>query len=128
MKGEELIVPNKQLTTMQVHNYGTIQQRRFKLNFGVIYECSLEQLQSVSSIVQSIIDEHPHLSSNWINMVGLGGSSIDYELDYEMNSADYATCLRYQEELLLQLIEKFREKQIEFAYPTQTVYVAQNDK
>ena len=53
--GEEIIIPNTDLTGSRIRNYKRMKQRRVTLHFGVIYETDSEQLSAIPSIVEKIV-------------------------------------------------------------------------
>jgi len=52
-----------------------------------------------------------------------GDSSLNFEVMYHVDSAEYNDYMDIQQEINLQLKEQFEKEGIEFAYPTQTIFV-----
>jgi len=55
--------------------------------------------------------------------VQFGGSSLDFEVVYWMLDPDFIAFRDAQQAINYQLFERFTEEGIEFAYPTQTLFV-----
>ncbi|GAB6171767.1 hypothetical protein JCM15765_12450 [Paradesulfitobacterium aromaticivorans] len=55
LSGEQLVFSNKDLTNSRVRNYKRMSQRRVVFNLGVAYETSLEHLQEIPGILETII-------------------------------------------------------------------------
>ena len=53
-----------------------------------------------------------------------GDFALIFEIVYYVLSADYAQYMDVQQAINLRIYEDFEENDIEFAYPTQTVYVS----
>ena len=52
-----------------------------------------------------------------------GDFSLNFEFVYYVLSADYTTYMSIQQNINLQIFEKFTENGIEFAYPSQTLFL-----
>jgi len=52
-----------------------------------------------------------------------GDSSLNFEVRYTVSSSDYTLYLDIQQEVNIALKEKFEQEGIEFAYPTQTIFL-----
>jgi small-conductance mechanosensitive channel len=124
--GEQLIFSNTDLTNSRVRNYKRMQTRRVVFSFGVVYETPLARLKQIPAIVKEIIDalggdavfDRAHFQK-------YGNFSLDFEAVYIAQTADYNRYMDLQQEVNLALFERFRKEKIEFAYPTQVVYVNQ---
>jgi small-conductance mechanosensitive channel len=53
-----------------------------------------------------------------------GAYSLKFEIVYYVLNSDYAVYMDVQQQINLALYERFPQEGIEFAYPTQTVFVA----
>jgi len=124
--GEQLIFSNTDLTNSRVRNYKRMQTRRVVFSFGVVYETPLARLKQIPAIVKEIIDalggdavfDRAHFQK-------YGNFSLDFEAVYIAQTADYNRYMDLQQAINLALFERFRKEKIEFAYPTQVVYVNQ---
>ncbi len=54
---------------------------------------------------------------------GFGPSSLDVEIVYIVNSADYLVHMDTRQSIFLAVYREFNARGIDFAYPTQTVHV-----
>jgi len=121
--GEEIIVANKDLTDSRVKNYGRVQVRRNKFMFGVTYQTSVGQLRKIPDIVKEIIDDIKLTELNRVHFKEFGDFSLNFEVMYSVDSPDYTIYLDVQQEFNLALLERFEKEGIEFAYPTQTIFM-----
>jgi len=55
-----------------------------------------------------------------------GDYALQFETVYYVLSADYNIYMDIQQEIYLAIHEAFEQESIDFAYPTQTLYVAQS--
>ena len=52
-----------------------------------------------------------------------GDSSLDFEFAYYVNGADYSKYMDILQAIILAIFETFEREKIEFAYPSQTLFV-----
>ncbi|NPV02789.1 MAG: mechanosensitive ion channel family protein [Brevinematales bacterium] len=124
--GEQLIFSNTDLTNSRVRNYKRMQTRRVVFSFGVVYQTPLAQIKMIPSIVKEIIDSlGGEAVFDRAHFQKYGNSSLDFEAVYIAQTADYNRYMDLQQEINLALFERFAKEKIEFAYPTQVVYVNQ---
>lgn len=131
LSGEQLICSNKNLTDSRVHNYGRMVQRRIVFKFGVAYQTPVRLLKEIPGIVRNIIEQSQVVRFDRGHFMNLGNSTLDFEFVYYILTDDYTVFMNAQQEILLAVFETFESKEIEFAYPTQTLFLEQqkvNDK
>lgn len=122
--GEEIIFPNTYLVTGQIHNYKRMEERRILFTIGVTYDTTPEQLKDIPQIIQDIIEAQPHARFNRAHFKDFGPSSLDFEIVYYVLTPDYTVYMDTQQAIKMALVYAFAERQIEFAFPTQTIIVA----
>ncbi|MFH2020161.1 MAG: mechanosensitive ion channel family protein [archaeon] len=121
LKGHELIVSNRELTTSRIHNYKRLEKRRVVLNFGVEYSTPTTKLKRINDIVAKIIKKHKNLTFDRTHFKEFGISSLNFEAVYFINSSAYIDHADTLQEINFELKDAFEKEKIEFAYPTQTV-------
>lgn len=123
LNGEQLIVSNSNLVNTRVHNFKRMERRRVVFMFGVLYETSLEKLKKIPALVKSIIEENELTTFDRSHFKSFGNFSLDFENVYFISNSDYITYMDIQQNINFKLSEEFAREGIEFAYPTQTLYV-----
>ncbi|MDP2735955.1 MAG: mechanosensitive ion channel family protein [bacterium] len=123
LQGQELIIPNKDLTGSRVNNYRKLEKRRVAFPFGVTYETKAEKVRAIPGIVQEIFKGIELADLDRAHFKEFGPSSLNFEVVYYANTKEYNVFMDMQQEINLQLKERLEKEGIEFAYPTQTVYV-----
>lgn len=123
LTGEQLVCSNTDLTNSRLHNYKRMMERRVILSFGVVYHTSAGVLKKIPSIVKEIIESEDKTRFDRAHFKGFGGSSLDFEVVYFVLSPEYNIYMDIQERINIRLFEIFEQERIEFAYPTQTLYV-----
>lgn len=123
LQGEELIMPNSELTKASVQNFGLMRRRRIVFNLGVIYDTPAEKLKRIPDMIRKIIEAQAETEVDRVHFKSFGDSSLIYEIVYYVGTGDYNKYMDIQQAINLAIIDKFEEKKIEIAYPTRTVYV-----
>jgi len=125
LQGEEVIISNAELTKSRVQNFKKLKERRVVVRPGVLYETKHELLKEIPTLLQKAVDATEKTRFDRANLAEYGDSAIVFELVYYVLSGDYKEYMNLNEKILLAVKEAFDKKGIEFAYPTQTVYVRQ---
>ncbi|HVW96218.1 MAG TPA: mechanosensitive ion channel family protein [Mucilaginibacter sp.] len=123
LNGEQLICSNTYLTNAQVHNFKRMEQRRIVFKLGVTYQTPYEKLNKIPEIVKGIIEGRELVRFDRAHFSSFGASSLDFEFVYYVESSDYTIYMDKQQEIYLAIYAAFEEEEIEFAYPTQTLYL-----
>lgn len=121
--GQEVIIPNKKLTSSRINNYKKMERRRVQFNFGLIYDTSAEKLEEAISITKDVINKIDLTELDRVHFKEYGDFSLNFEVVYYVNTPDYNKYMDIQQEINLTLKKRFEKKGISFAYPTQTVIV-----
>ncbi len=122
LQGEELVVSNAELTTARVQNFKKMQQRRVVMQFGITYETPQERVKEVPGIVTRIFEALDGGRLDRVHFVSFGDSALVFEVVYYVESSDYTDYLNIQQAFNFDLMERFAEVEIDFAYPTQMIY------
>jgi small-conductance mechanosensitive channel len=125
--GEQLICSNTDLTNSRVHNYKRMQERRVVFGFGVIYDTAAAQLEKIPAIVKTIIESMPDSRFDRAHFKSFGSSSLDFEVVYYLLTPDFNKYMDIQQSINLQIFQRFEKEKIEFAFPTQTLIMRQNN-
>lgn len=123
LSGELLIFANHDLVNSRVRNYKTLQERRIVFRFGVTYETPVEKLERIPALVRSVFDSLGNVRLDRVHFAQLGDFSLNYEVVYYVLSGDYTRYMDVQQDLNLILMQKLEQEEIDFAYPTQSLYV-----
>jgi small-conductance mechanosensitive channel len=122
LSGEQLICSNTYLTNAQVHNYKRMEKRRVVFNLGVTYQTETEKIKMIPHKVQEIIESKTEVLFDRGHFSGFGNFSLDFEFVYYVLSAEYNIYMDKQQEIYFDILSRFEEEKIEFAYPTQTIF------
>jgi len=121
--GEQLIFSNSDLTSARIKNYKRMEKRRIVFKLGVTYQTTSQQMKLVPGIIKNIIDDIEATVFDRAHFFSFGAFSLDIEVVYYVLSSDYNRYMDIQQEINLKIKEKFEAEKIEFAYPTQTLFM-----
>ena len=124
--GELRIIGNTQLLAQEVTNFAGRQMFRFHLIVGVIYQTDPDVLAGIPRLMEAEVDKAGHRFVRAAFRT-FGPSSIDFDFLFEVDSGEPLEAHAAQEQIALGLLRTFRERGIEFAYPTQTTFTAAPD-
>jgi small-conductance mechanosensitive channel len=122
--GELLVFSNTDLTNSRVHNFKKMERRRVVFKLGVIYQTPFEKLKAIPQMVKDIIAGQEDAAFDRGHFASYGDSSLDFEFVYYVTGADYAKYMDIQQAINLAIFEAFEKEGIEFAYPSQTLFVS----
>jgi small-conductance mechanosensitive channel len=121
--GQEIVISNQELTSTRINNYKKMDKRRIHFTFGVVYQTSTEKLKRVLEIVKEVFDTIELVDLDRIHFKEFGNFSLNFEVAYYVATGDYNKYMDTQQEINFGLKERFEKEGIEFAYPTQTIFV-----
>ncbi|MEO1076524.1 MAG: mechanosensitive ion channel family protein [Bacteroidota bacterium] len=123
LSGEQLIFANSDLVKSRVRNFKRMEERRIVFSFGVTYQTTAAQLEAIPEWVRAIAEAEPHVRFDRAHFKQFGASSLDFEVVYYVTDPDFAVYMDRQQAINLAIVRKFEDEGIDFAYPTQTLYL-----
>jgi len=124
VSGEQIIFSNKDLTDSRVRNYKRMLRRRILFKIGVTYQTTPEQLKKIPEIIKQAIKSKEKATFDRSHFSGFGDFRLEFETVYYIDVPDYYLYMDIQQSIYLEIFETFAKENIEFAYPTQTLFAA----
>ncbi|WOR14611.1 mechanosensitive ion channel [Hyphomonas sp. FCG-A18] len=121
--GEQLIISNTNLLDYEIHNMTRMARRRIETEFGVIYQTDPDVADRIPGIVAEMFKDLQGVDFDRCGMSSFGPSSLDYSLVFFSLNPEFNRSMAARSRVLLALYRTFKEQGIEFAYPTQTLYI-----
>lgn len=121
--GEEIVMSNRDLTSAVVKNYKRMRRRRAQFSFGVTYETPTRKLKKVLKIIEDIFKKIDIAELDRVHFKEFGDFSLNFEVVYYINTKDYKKYMDIQQDIGFRLKDAFEKHGIEFAYPTQTIFL-----
>ena len=125
--GEQLIFSNSDLTSSRIKNYKRMRERRIVFSIGVVYQTPVEQVKAISPMIKRVVDEHEYARFDRAHFKSFGDFALIYEVVYYVLRPDYNTYMDVQQSMNFRLMEEFEKAGLEFAYPTQQLFVTRTE-
>ena len=121
--GEQLIFSNSDLTNSRIRNYKRMEKRRVVFSLGVIYQTTSELLKEIPGIIREAIESIEGTGFDRAHFASYGDFSLNFEAVYYVLSGDYGKYMDIQQAINFAIKEEFEKRGIEFAYPTQSLFI-----
>jgi len=123
ISGEQLVFSNNDLLTSRIRNFGRMNERRVVFTLGVTYQTPAEKLERIPGLIREAVEAEEHVRFDRSHFANYGDSSLNFETVYYVESSDYAQHMDILQAVNLALYRRFEQEGIEFAYPTQTLFL-----
>jgi small-conductance mechanosensitive channel len=124
LSGEQLVFSNADLLGSRIRNYGRMYERRVVFGIGVTYQTPREKLERIPAIIRAAVETQEQTRFDRSHFQKYGDFALQFETVYYVLTPDYNTYMDRQQAINLAIHAAFEKERIEFAYPTQTVFVA----
>lgn len=121
-------VPNGELSSLTIENFAHRDRFWFHPTLNLRYETTPDQLRYLLVELRAMLYAHPKVSPDpaRVRFVGLGAFSLDLDIFAYVNARDSSEFLEIQEDLLLRILEIVKRSGTDFAFPSQTLYMARD--
>lgn len=120
-------IPNDIMADRVVTNVSNANKRRIDMTFGVTYDTSDEKLNRAMEILKEIMASREDIYNDYYTFVEtLDSSSINIRLLGYVKTKSYDNFARVRGEIYLEAVKRFRAENIDFAFPSTTIYMAKN--
>jgi MscS family membrane protein len=149
VQGHQIIIPNDEAARIEVENIGRRPNIRRDLNVTITYDTPPEKIARAVEILQEILavpqtspgeasDEgrtpHPNEAVNQqgfpprVYFSDLNADSLNLLVVYWFHPPDHWLALEFAHRVNMQIMERFNAEGIDFAFPSQTLYLAGDSK
>lgn len=120
-----ITLPNSVLTTTNIDNMGARQYRRMKTMLGLTYSTPPEKIDAFCEGIRTLIQLHPYMRKDYYQVYfnQYSAASLDILVYVFWQTPDWDTELRERHRFLLDILRLAKQLEVEFAYPTQTIYL-----
>lgn len=125
LSGEQLVIANSDLLSSRIRNFKRMEERRIAFEVGVVYGTGSDKLAEVPEIIRAAVESRENARFDRSHFKAFGNSALLFETVYYMTVPDYSAYMDTQQAINLELYQRFEDKGLEFAFPTQTLFVHQ---
>lgn len=122
LTGEQVVLSNSDMLQSRIRNFRRQRERRVAFTVGVIYQTPPDVLERLPQEIEQIVTAIPHTRFERCHLRNLGAYSIDFETVYWVLVPEFVTYMDVQQRIHLALLRRFAALNVEFAYPTQTMF------
>ena len=98
--------------------------RRVKINIGLTYSTSVDQIKNIVNDIQKLVDDHEQTNQDGkVRFLNFGDSSLDVMVLYFVRSNEWDNLVDTQQEINFKIIEIVKKHGSDFAYPTTSVFL-----
>jgi small-conductance mechanosensitive channel len=123
LSGEQIIVPNTDLTKGRVRNYKRQAERRVSIVTPVHYDTPLELIERVPAILRELVTAEQLTRFDRSHLRAYAESALEYETVYFVLSADFNLHMDIQQRILTGTLRRFAAEGIALAFPAERRFV-----
>jgi small-conductance mechanosensitive channel len=131
LTGHVVTIPNEKIATDSVENIARRPSIRRLANITVTYDTPLDKVQKAVEIIREILDNHEGMDPDFPPRVyfnEFNADSLNVLMVYWYFPPDYWAYLEFSQRVNMEIMRRFEEEGIEFAFPTTTTYLAHDDR
>lgn len=121
-------IPNSIVAKEKIDNLGVRPSRRVRHILGVTYDTPAEKLEEFCNNLRYVIAQEEKVDKERIQVAfhGYGDSSLNILVNFHLNVGTLEDELIYQQKVLLDILALSKQMQVDFAFPTRTLFVQNN--
>ncbi len=127
LDGHLVSIPNGELANKAIWNIGKRPHIRRLFSITVTYDTPPVKMREAKQILEDILKDHEGMHADFPPRVyfnDFNDASLGFMLIYWYHPADYWAFMAFSERVNMAILERFNDAGIEFAFPTQTLYLA----
>ena len=126
LDGHLVTVPNGEMANQMIQNIGKRPFIKRVMNVSITYDTPPEKVQQAIDILKELLNNHEGMEEDYPPRVYFNDfkdCSLNILAIYWYHPPAYWDFLAHAEQVNMELLKRYNEAGIEFAFPTQTVYV-----
>ena len=122
LDGTMVVIPNSKIADTILENISKEQARKVKITLGVTYDTTNKKMEQAKRIIEDVIRENEDTKDeSLVSFFNFGDSALEILVIYWIRNFD--NILGARDHVNMEIKKRFEKARIEFAYPTQTVFV-----
>jgi MscS family membrane protein len=131
LTGHLVTIPNEKVVNSGLENIGKRPHIRWLTNITITYDTPPDRVEKAVSIISKILDNHEGMVPDFPPRVYFNGFN-DWSLNIMViawyHPANYWNMQEWLQRTCLEILRRFNDEGIDFAFPSRTTYLANDDK
>lgn len=132
LDGHQVTVPNEKIAQSMIENLGRRPFIRRTSNITITYDSGPEKAEKAVTLIKEILTSIPEISSDAnypprVYFDEFNDCSLNIYMSYWVRPVDFWFAKETHQRINLEMMRRFRDAGIEFAFPTQTLYIKKDD-
>jgi MscS family membrane protein len=131
LTGHLVTIPNEKVVNSGLENIGKRPHIRWLTNITITYDTPPNKVEKAVSIINEILDNHEGMHPDFPPRVYFNGFN-DWSLNIMViawyHPANYWDMQEWLQRTCLEILRRFNDEDIDFAFPSSTIYLANDDK
>lgn len=129
--GHLISIPNEKMASVSLENIAQRPSIRRLTNITITYDTPPDKVDRAVSIIKDILKDHEGMHPDYpprVYFSEFNDTSLNIMMIYWYHPPDYWNFMAFSEDINLQIMRAYEAEGIEFAFPTTTTYLAQDDR
>jgi MscS family membrane protein len=131
LTGHLVTIPNEKIVNSGLENIGKRPHIRWHTNITITYDTPPDRVEKAVAIIREILDQHEGMHPDFPPRVYFNGFN-DWSLNIMViawyHPADYWAMQEWLQPTCLEILKRFNAEGIDFAFPSRTLYLTNDDK
>lgn len=132
LDGHYVTIPNSVVTNEATENISRRPNIKRNVSVTVEYSTPIDKIQKGVDIIRKMLDDRkdsfPANLPGRVHFKEMNSDNLEILATYWLDTNDWAKYLDFTQDFNFELMRKFEAEGIEFAFPTQTLYLRKEDK
>jgi small-conductance mechanosensitive channel len=113
--GEQIVIGNAQLLTLQIHNFGRASEHRTTLTLTLAFDTPPQTVQAFAALVERVVKALPAVRFDHCVLRGLGASGFDFDVSFFASAPTQTPLIQVRAQFTLQLLAQLHKEGMGFA-------------
>ena len=127
LDGHQVSIPNSVTVSDAVRNIARRPYLKKEISVTVTYDTPIVKVEKAVAIIKDILKDHPGLNPEYpprVFFTNMNADNLEILATYWYFPADWVPFCEFNEWVNFEIMKRFEVEGIEFAFPTQTLYLA----
>ncbi len=122
LRGEKLIISNKELTQSIIKNFSDMEKRRDVIELTISQNTKPNKLEKLPEIIKQIVESQEHAEFDRVYFKQIKDTGYLFSITYYIDSGEYDPFANTKKQINLQIVKKLAAEEIKLAhYPQKSI-------